>query len=290
MANTRFSYVKNFEEDPHLLFDCWTVIRVDGRSFKNFSDRHNFRKPNEPRALSLINAAACHVMSKFGDILLAYGHSDEYSFLLKKNSRMYNRRQQKILSSIVSLFSSAYCYYWKDFFPDQPMLSIPSFDGRTIVYPSYRSVVDYFSWRHADCHINNQYNTCFWSLVLNGKTHDEAYTWLKGTQKMEKNEYLFSTCGINYNSLPNSFKKGTTLVRVEDGVVLDFNDPDKMDENVQATIVSSSNPPISLMIDRHELDQLESKLCDITNDLGIKILHCDIIKQTFWDVVGHMIS
>lgn len=27
---------------------------------------------------------------------------------------------------------------------------------------------DYFGWRQADCHINNLYNTCFWSLVAAG--------------------------------------------------------------------------------------------------------------------------
>ena len=27
---------------------------------------------------------------------------------------------------------------------------------------------DYLSWRQADCHINNLYNTVFWALVLQG--------------------------------------------------------------------------------------------------------------------------
>lgn len=30
-------------------------------------------------------------------------------------------------------------------------------------------VRDYISWRQADCHINNLYNTCFWALVGDGE-------------------------------------------------------------------------------------------------------------------------
>lgn len=78
MANTRFSYVKQFEQESVLLHDCWPLIRLDGRSFTNFSKLHKFRKPSDPLALGVMNAAAAHVMSTFDDIVLAYGHSDEY--------------------------------------------------------------------------------------------------------------------------------------------------------------------------------------------------------------------
>lgn len=62
-------------------------------------------------------------------------------------------------------------------------------------------------------HINNLYNTCFWNLVLKkGMTNAEAEKRLRGTITADKNVILFSEFGINYNTLPPIFRKGTILL------------------------------------------------------------------------------
>lgn len=43
-----------------------------------FSTKYNFEKPNDRRALDLMNAAAKAVMTELPDIVIAYGISDEY--------------------------------------------------------------------------------------------------------------------------------------------------------------------------------------------------------------------
>lgn len=43
-----------------------------------FSDVHGFNKPNDIRALSLMNRCGQAVMDEFGDVVLGYGQSDEY--------------------------------------------------------------------------------------------------------------------------------------------------------------------------------------------------------------------
>jgi tRNA(His) guanylyltransferase len=63
-------------------------------------------------------------------------------------------------------------------------------------------------------HINNLYNTTFWTLVQQGGTGArEAEQRLKGTVSSDKNEILFKEFGINYNNEPECFKKGTVLYR-----------------------------------------------------------------------------
>ena len=57
-----------------------------------FSEKHDFKKPNDANALNLMNAAAQHVMNEFRDIVIAYGQSDEYSFVFRKKTESYNRR------------------------------------------------------------------------------------------------------------------------------------------------------------------------------------------------------
>jgi len=91
---------------------------------------------------------------------------------------------------------------------------MPSFDGRAIAYPKLRILKDYLSWRQADCHINNLYNTAFWALVLQDDMKERAAgEYLKGTTAADKNEILFSRFGINYNNEDIMFRKGSVIYR-----------------------------------------------------------------------------
>lgn len=54
------------------------VVYVRFISTFRFSDEHGFEKPNDRRALRLMNKCAEIVMKEFTDIVLAYGQSDEY--------------------------------------------------------------------------------------------------------------------------------------------------------------------------------------------------------------------
>ncbi|KAF8645868.1 hypothetical protein AX16_007526 [Volvariella volvacea WC 439] len=214
MANSRFAYVKNFELPDPLLPGMFTIFRLDGHSFHRFSEEHEFSKPNDLRALELMDHAARSLMEAYPDIMLAFGESDEYSFLLRKSTALYNRRQAKIVSTLTSFFTSCYVFNWSRFFPDTPLKYPPSFDGRIVLYPGEKEIKDYFSWRQADTHINNLYNTTFWALVQKGgQTATEAHATLKGTISKDKNEILFSRFGINYNQISERFKKGSVLVR-----------------------------------------------------------------------------
>lgn len=168
MAQSRFEYVKSFETEDNLLPNAWIVVRLDGKNFHKFSTKHNFGKPNDARALALMNHAAVGVMAEYKDIVLAFGESDEYSFLFRKNTELYKRRGSKLMSYVNSTFSAGYVFYWKRYFGDAELLYPPAFDSRVVLYPSEENVRDYFSWRQADTHINNLYNTTFWNLILNG--------------------------------------------------------------------------------------------------------------------------
>ena len=169
MAQSKFEYTRKFEADDRLLPNAWIVVRIDGKGFHKFSDNHKFAKPNEKAALDLMNKCAVNVMTEFNEILLSYGQSDEYSFVFRPDTGVYSRRRDKIVTNIVSLFASSYVFHWTEYFPDKKLIYPPSFDGRAVLYPSIKNMRDYLSWRQADCHINNLYNTVFWTLVQKGK-------------------------------------------------------------------------------------------------------------------------
>lgn len=122
-----------------------------------------------------MNAAALAVVQGIPDITIAYGVSDEYSFVFRRGTTLFDRRSSKLLSTVVSHFTAHYIYQWREFFDTDLEFPLPTFDGRCVAYPSTENVRDYMSWRQVDAHINNLYNTTFWTLVLKGgRTEQEA--------------------------------------------------------------------------------------------------------------------
>lgn len=72
MAKSKFEYVKDFERSNVLLPHTFIVVRIDGRGFTSFCEAHDFEKPNDLRAIRLMNRAAKEVMQSFTDIVLSY--------------------------------------------------------------------------------------------------------------------------------------------------------------------------------------------------------------------------
>ncbi|KAJ6615867.1 Thg1 C terminal domain-containing protein [Mycena sp. CBHHK59/15] len=270
MAGSKYAYVRNFELPDPLLPGTFMVIRLDGHGFHRFSDEHGFTKPNDVRALALMDHAARHLMDQYSDIVLAFGESDEFSFLLRKSTSLYNRRHAKIVSTLTSLFTSSYVFRWSSYFPDAPLKYPPSFDGRIVLYPGTREVRDYFSWRQTDTHINNLYNTTFWALVQQGgESSTQAHTTLKGTVSKQKHEILFSRFNINYNTLDARYRKGSTLVREE--IAEDTNE-----------IPPDSSAPFEIPTKR-----MRTRIKPRTR---VVVLHCDIIKDEFWETRPEVLS
>ena len=100
-----------------------------------------------------MNAAASAVMSNVPDICIAYGVSDEYSFVFHKSTEMFERRAAKLVSTIVSTFTAFYIHLWGKFMADPELDSnwLPTFDGRAVCYPTVGNLRDYLSWRQVDC-------------------------------------------------------------------------------------------------------------------------------------------
>ncbi|XP_050292459.1 tRNA(His) guanylyltransferase 1-like isoform X1 [Quercus robur] len=247
-------FVRSFQFENKLMPSTWIVIRIDGCHFHRFSEVHEFEKPNDKQALNLMNSCAVAVLEEIQDIIFTYGVSDEYSFVLKKDSQFYQRRASEIVSVTVSFFSSMYVMKWKEFFPQKELKYPPSFDGRVVCYPSSKILLDYLAWRQVDCHINNQYNTCFWMLVKKkGKSKSEAQHYLKGTQAKEKNELLIKEFGIDYNELEIMFRQGSLAFWQKFCVQEDKN----MTHESKGSVQNSHKKVI--------------------------VEHCDIIKPNFWE-------
>ncbi|KAK6150536.1 hypothetical protein DH2020_015468 [Rehmannia glutinosa] len=316
---------------------------------ERFSEVHEFEKPNDAQALNLMNSCATGVLEEFKDIIFAYGVSDEYSFVLKKESQLYGRQARaekfttagdtcrpsiapgaerpdirtpspetapralthhlslrrvtstchrcsvavvpvppgsppplsvrttfsqwalrfihlnEIVSAVVSFFSSLYTMKWNEFFPHKELKYPPYFDGRAVCYPSCEILLDYLAWRQVDCHINNQYNTCFWMLVKSGKSKSEAQNYLKGTQTQEKNELLDQLSGIinYYNTLPPMFRQGSSVYW----------------DRVSLSTLSLETK----IVDNGEGSAGKSRKI-------VVVKHCNIIETSFWEAHSDILN
>ncbi|KAH6642836.1 tRNAHis guanylyltransferase-domain-containing protein [Boeremia exigua] len=244
MANSKYEYVRFFEQPDILLSNTWIVVRIDGRGFSKLTTKYKFVKPNDRDALDLMNEAAEAVMRELPDLVIAYGNSDEYSFVFHKDCMLFERRASKLVTTIVSTFTSYYVFLWSKYFPQKPLTPpLPSFDGRAVCYPSDLNLRDYMSWRQVDCHINNLYNTTFWTLVQQGgMSPQEAEQRLSGTVSADKNEILFKEFGINYNNEPDCFKKGTILYRDLQALTAQFFPTE--DPQAKSTAAAENEPSV----------------------------------------------
>jgi tRNA(His) guanylyltransferase len=276
MANSEFGYVRNFEQWDALPPSNWIVVRIDGRGFTKMCKKYNFEKPNDRRALDLMNTCATEVMRSFVDLVMAYGQSDEYSFVFHESTTLFDRRSSKLATSVATAFTAEYCMRWSSFFPDLPLASpFPTFDGRCVCYPKRRILRDYLSWRQADCHINNLYNTTFWNMVnKGGMSTTEAEQALKGTLAADKNEILFSRFGINYNNEPQIYRKGTIIYRSYDSEV---------------TVNGHEEKSPGKVPDPRSKTQLE-KVKKTKQKATIAMEHVDIIGQAFWDARSYIMA
>lgn len=284
MAHSKYAYVRAFEEatNPLLLPDCFVVVRVDGLSFRRLS--RVFQKPNDKRSCDLMVRAAQSVMKRFSpDVGLAYGQSDEFSFVFRRKTNCFNRRVNKFVSLVPSVFSAAFARNWSHFFPDTSLDEDQAFDGRAVLYPSTDVLRDYLSWRQVDCHINNLYNSTFHALTGHFVRHVEheagetvtqplaAYSdpdfepmspqqatqRLEGTVSSDKNEILFSQFGVNYNNELQQFRKGSVILLSQDQVQRNRDSDKKTD-------------------DRKCDSRSSSRVYDT------RVLHTDIIGDKFW--------
>ncbi|KAF8193362.1 tRNAHis guanylyltransferase-domain-containing protein [Pholiota molesta] len=296
MANSKYAYVRNFELPDPLLPGTFMLFRLDGHSFHRFSDKHEFTKPNDVRALQLMDHAAKDVMEEYPDIVLAFGESDEFSFLLRKSTALYNRRESKIVSTLTSLFTSCYVI---------------------VLYPTEKHIRDYFAWRQADSELPRLFildpyqqpiQHDLWALIQQGgQTTAEAHATLKGTFSKEKHEILFARFGINYNQLDPRFRKGSVLFREEiaadaaeevpsssaaappeeagegqsgaEAVSQPAAPATRYDATDEASGEASPAPASGPMFPKKQKTKKKGKQ-PMTR---IEIAHCDIIKDEFWE-------
>jgi tRNA(His) 5'-end guanylyltransferase len=182
-----------------LLPGAWTVLRLDGRGFSRFTERH-FDKPFDERFGEHMVTTATALLTELG-ARYAYTESDEISLLLPPGFDLFGRGVEKLVSISAGIASATFTH----------AAGVPAhFDSRVWLGVSVADVADYFSWRQSDasrCALNGW---CYWTLRKTGLSRSQATRALDGATTSGKNELLYQH-GINFNELPAWQRRGIGL-------------------------------------------------------------------------------
>lgn len=192
---------------PH----TWVVIRIDGRSFSNFTEKMNFKKPFDSAFSGHMINTTRALLDEF-KATYAFTESDEISLLLPPEWDLFDRELEKI----VSVSASAAASKMTDLIlgarsGEVSLANTPiMFDSRICICPNENAVTDYFRWRQSDanrCAINGY---CYWTLRQEGQSARKATSALAGKSQDAKMLFLKEK-GIEWDKIPGWQRNGTGL-------------------------------------------------------------------------------
>ena len=165
--------MKALEKPYDLSPGCYVVARLDGRGFtKLLHETFGFACAFEPAFHVRMVHTAGHLMKWCGfSPLYGYTQSDEISLLFRPDDNTFGRKGTKWLSVLAGEASGRLSVY---------LGGAVAFDCRLTELASDVDVVTYFRWRQADAERNALNSLCYWGLVGEGKSRQEAHRLLKG--------------------------------------------------------------------------------------------------------------
>ena len=237
-----------------LMKRSYTIIRIDGKAFHTYT--RGMKRPFDDDFIKLMNDTGKYVAENLQGFKFGFVQSDEISLLITdfdklETELLFNGNIQKICSVSASVATSVFnkLVYEKNVYESLQMLgnmySIDEliklnstevdsfrkvflsslennfkkqaqFDSRVFQLPTKTEVMNYFIWRQKDA-VRNSIISVAQSLYstkeLNGKNCDEMQ------------EMIFQK-GINWNNYATSLKRGRTIIRTDEGIMIDnFNVP-----------------------------------------------------------------
>jgi tRNA(His) guanylyltransferase len=178
---------------------CWTIIRVDGRSFHQYL--RGSERPFDEAFMADMDAVAEALCTEMAGAVFAYTQSDEISVLLTDfGSAGTQPWFGGVLAKQVSIAASLATAVLNERRPGKRAL----FDARVFTLADPTEVANYFLWRQRDAVRNSI------SMAAQSKF---SHRQLHGVNTGAMQELLWSEHGINWDHYPAGCKRGRVTVR-----------------------------------------------------------------------------
>lgn len=187
--------MRTFEEslDQVIPSTSFMVARLDGKGFTKLTKKDMvLEKPFDIRFRDAVINTIKYLMNGYFQIAYAYNESDEISLLFKSNADKFGRKVRKY-NSILAAETSVHF--------SQQIAQNAIFDCRMIALPDIEAVQDYFAWRQTDSNRNSVLAHCYYKLVADGKTPQEAAAYLRNLPFRDKVQ-LLAHFGMELNDIP----------------------------------------------------------------------------------------
>lgn len=177
----------------------FVVVRVDGRSFSTLTERLA-QKPFDEKFHGHMVETTRSLLSGFNPIY-AYTESDEISLLLPRETGLFDREVEKLVSLTAARAAATMSLFLGE---------IVEFDSRLWVGETIDDVVDYFRWRQSDSIRCSLTAWSYWTLRHEGKSPTEATSLLDRAFAADKRALLLER-GIQFEDLPGWQRNGTGM-------------------------------------------------------------------------------
>lgn len=180
------------------------IARLDGRGFHRWTE--DLERPYDQRLSDLMTDSTKHLVEQTG-ARIGYTQSDEISLVFHSDSEtdwsiFFDGKIHKMASILASMLTAYFNHVCERHFRAERALAM--FDCRVWNVPSKVEAVNAVLWREHDATKNSI------SMAAQAKfKHAE----LQGKNGSEMQEMLFKHHGINWNSYPAFFKRGTYVAR-----------------------------------------------------------------------------
>lgn len=214
MVNSKFEYVKAFESEEKLLHDTFIAVSIHGSNFLQFKKDHGMLFPYSDDLIRLMAASARHVMEDFSEISIGLGQDESFVFIFKRTASLYQRRRDKVLTNVISLFGSTFVYKWKLFFPNTTLKYLPIFTGNIILLPRSKIVKEFLYFEQIKM-VNKSIDQYTENIMeRSGSSQVEIKDFIDNSSFGDKNELMFRH-GINFNNIPPWHKRGKIIFRIK---------------------------------------------------------------------------
>lgn len=203
--------IKGYEEitQARLLPRSYTILRVDGRSFSNYTK--NLKRPFDEELIEDLNNTWIYLCKNIQNAKLGYAQSDEFTLLLTDfeevtTQQFFGGNIQKICSVVASMAAAKFNALRSYHNANPSTMKLAEFDCRVFTVPSRIEAYNTFYWRWKDAERNSISSVAyanFSSKQLHGKSNEQ------------KQEMLWSEKGINWSKLEESLKNGRFFVKNE---------------------------------------------------------------------------
>lgn len=198
----------------------YTILRLDGRSFKNYT--RGLKKPFDDGLIEDMNETAIYLCKNIQGAKIGFVQSDEITIVLTdfdtlQTDAWFNGEIQKMVSISASIATSKFNQLRllrklnenpniEDLNSFISTIKLAEFDSRVFTIPFKEEVLNCLIWRQQDCTRNSISTVAQWLYPNNND--------LKGKNQSDMQEMCFQK-GVNWNDFPEGQKRGRVIIKRE---------------------------------------------------------------------------